>query len=566
MKHNFKIIIAAVLIGVLAISSCAKKIDEAYKNPNAAVRQPVEQLLPAMIGTMLGNGSGAANSFGLGGDIINVGRYIQYWGSYQSSTADNSGTAFDRMSGVSGSGTNSVNIWGMYYFSQGANINRIIDWGNEEQKWDFVGAAWALRAWGMLELTNQYGEAILRQAFDATRQQFDYNDQSEFYDSVRVTCHRALNYLNATGGSMDPAKFAASDFYFNKGDLGRWKKFVYGVLARSFAYIHNKSSYSADSVIKYANLSCTVNTDNCMLSFQNTGISATRNYLGSSRANVNNAGTGLRQSAYIANLMSGVNSLAFTGVFDPRCWYLLRENNNGTFKGYSPSYSSVINPLLPVGDSSRSFLGSTYQATGSIVPEGGRYIFRDAAEFPVMTASEMQFIAAEAYLRKGLTTECRNAYVNAISLNFDMLVDKYSILIPIGNEITAVNKAAYLANTAIVPAQATDMNLTRIMLQKYIALYGWGAHETWVDMRRYHYTTDMDPKTGNPVYAGFIVPSGTNLWTGPNGTGSNNGKLVQRIRPSYNSEYLYDIPSLTSIGAYPPGNDYHTKDMWFSRP
>lgn len=565
MKYSFKIFTATALITVLAVSSCTKKIDEAYKNPNAAVRQPVEVILPAMIGTMLGNGSGAANSFGLGGDVINVGRYIQYWNSYQSTTADNGGTAFDKMAGVSGSGTNTINIWGMYYFSQGANLNRIIDYGMEEQKWDFVGAAWALRAWGMLELTNQYGEAILKQSFDATRQQFDYDDQSLFYDSVRVTCHRALNFLSATGGAMDPSKFAASDFYFNKGDLNKWKKLVYGVLARSFAYIHNKGSYSADSVIKYANLSCATNADNNVLSFQNTGVTATKNYMGSARGNVNNAGTGLRQSAYIANLMSGANALAFTGVFDPRCWYLLRENNNGTFKGYSASFNTTHNPVLAVGDSSRSFLGTLYQTTGSVSPEGGRHIWRDAAEFPIMTASEMQLLAAEAYLRKGLTTESRTAYINAISLSFDHLVDKYSTGIPAGKEITALNKAAYLADPAIVPATGAGMTLTRIMLQKYIALYGWGAHETWVDMRRYHYTTDLDPKTGNPVYAGFIVPSGANLWAGPNGTGSNNGKLVQRVRPSYNSEYLYDIPALTSVGAYPPGNDYHTKEMWFSK-
>jgi hypothetical protein len=520
-----------------------------------------------MIGTMLGNASGAANSFGLGGDIINIGRYIQYWGSYQSGTADNSGTAFDKMSGVSGSGTNFANIWGMYYFSQGANLNRIIEWGTEEQKWDFVGAAWALRAWGMLQLTNQYGEAILRQAFDAGLQQFDYNDQSEFYDSVRATCHRAINFLNATGGSMDPTKFAASDFYFNKGSLDKWKKFVYGVLARSFAYIHNKSSYSVDSVIKYANLSCAVNADNCVLSFQNTGVSGTKNYFGSFRGNINNAGTGLRQSAYIANLMSGANSFAFTGVFDPRCWYILRENNNGTFKGYSPSWSSAINPVLTtLGDSSKSFLGTNYQTTGSLSPEGGRYLFRDAAEWPIMTASEMQFILAEAYLRKSMETDSRTAYIKGISLNFDMLTEKYSVLIPAGKEINATNKAAYLDNPAIVPALATDMSLTKILLQKYIALYGWGAEETWCDMRRFHYNKDIDPETGNPVYAGFVAPSGSDLWQGPNGTGSNNGKLVYRTRPSYNSEFLYNIPSLTAIGAYPPGNDYHTKETWFSKP
>ena len=568
MKHNFKIFGATLLIGIVMISSCAKKIDEAYKNPNAAVRQPVEVIFPAMIGTMLGNGHAAANSYGLGGDILNIGRYIQYWNSYQTSTADNVGQAFDKMSGVTASGTSLINVWSMYYWTHGQNLNRIIDWAGEEQKWDFVGAAWALRAWGMLEMTNEYGEGILREAFDASRQQFAYNDQSEFYDSVRVTCHRALSYLNMTGGGIDAAKFTASDFYFNKGDLNKWKKLVYGVLARSYAYIHNKSSYSADSVIKYANLSCSTNGDNNYLTFQSLpSNSPTKNYMGTFRANVNAAGTGLRQSAYIANLMSGANTFAFTGTFDPRCWYILRENNNGTFKGYSPVFNSTINPVLPLGDSSRSFLGTNYQTSGGTTPaEGGRYIFRDDAPFPIMTASEMQLIAAEAYLRKGLTNESRTAYINAISLNFDMLVDKYSALIPAGKEITSANKAAYLADPAIVPASAAGMNLTRIMLQKYIALYGWGVEETWVDMRRYHYTSDIDPATGNPVYAGFIVPSGANLWSGPNGTGSNNGKLVQRVRPSYNSEYLYNIPALTSVGAYPPGNDYHTKEMWFSKP
>ena len=83
MKPGIKIIIGTGLIWVLAVSSCAKKIDEAYQNPNAAVREPVELIFPAMIGTMLGNGSAAANSFGLGGDVLNVGRYIQYWGSFQ---------------------------------------------------------------------------------------------------------------------------------------------------------------------------------------------------------------------------------------------------------------------------------------------------------------------------------------------------------------------------------------------------------------------------------------------------------------------------------------------------
>jgi hypothetical protein len=74
-------------------------------------------------------------------------------------------------------------------------------------------------------------------------------------------------------------------------------------------------------------------------------------------------------------------------------------------------------------------------------------------------------------------------------------------------------------------------------------------------MRRFHYT-DIDPATSNQVYAGFIPPSGVNLFSG------NNGKLVYRCRPRYNSEYLYDIPELTRIGAL--NSDYVTNECWFS--
>ena len=42
------------------------------------------------------------------------------------------------------------------------------------------------------------------------------------------------------------------------------------------------------------------------------------------------------RAGYIANLMSGANDTAFKGVSDPRVWYMLSENANGTFKGVAP--------------------------------------------------------------------------------------------------------------------------------------------------------------------------------------------------------------------------------------
>jgi hypothetical protein len=174
----------------------------------------------------------------------------------------------------------------------------------------------------------------------------------------------------------------------------------------------------------------------------------------------------------------------------------------------------------------------------------------------MMTASEMQFIIAEAAFHKNDKPRALAAYSNAISLNFDMLTKFYPQNIPAGREITPAVKAAYLANPAVVPASSNELTLSHIMLQKYIALYIWGSQQTWTDMRKYHYNTDLDPVTGKPVYADFVTPSGTNLIS------TNNGKLAYRMRPRYNSEYLYNVPELQRIGAL--NADYNTYEMWFS--
>lgn len=562
MKHTINKIILSCLASGVIFSSCSKKIDEAYANPNANVRQPIEQIFPSLIGSVTGSSSAAGSAYGLAGDALLIGRYIQFWGTYSTTSSPVSQTAanasnYDQMGGTVGASDNLGSVWAAHYYGMGQNINRIIEWGSEEQKWDFVGAAWSLRAWSMLECTNEYGEMILRQAFNTDLQQFNYEYQQEVYDSVRVICHRAIDYLSRTGGNMNPTNFAASDFYFNKGSLDRWKKFTYGILARTYAALHNKASYSADSVIKYAELSCATNDDNVTCKFQNTGITGTSNYYGSVRQNVNAAASAIRQSAYIADLMTGNNGVAFSGVFDPRAWYMLRENINGGIRGITPWLG---NSGLPLAERPRSFMGTGYDTTGyPFTPEKGRYMFRNDAEWPVMTASEVLFMKAEALLRKGLSGEALAAYTTAISLNFDMLSTLYAAEIPAGKEITPTNKAAYLANTSIVPASAAQLTLTRIMLQKYIAMYVWGVQGVWVDMRRYHYT-DKDPATGEQVYAGFAPPAGNNLHA------TNKTKWVYRCRPRYNSEYLYNIPALTLIGAYPVGNDYHTKETWFSLP
>ena len=467
MKNKFQIIIIASCVLIVSMTACTKKIDEAYLNPNASVTEPIESLLPGVIGNFLGSSSAAGSSYGLGGDALLIGRYIQYWGTYSATSPGISYTAanannYDQMGGTVGSSDNLGSVWGAFYYGQGQNLNRIIQWGSAQKKWDYVGVALAIRAWGWLELANEYGDAlIIKQAFNTSLQQFTYDPQSLAYDSCRAAAYSALQYLNNTGGSASPANLAIGDAYFYNGDVNKWKEFVYGILARSFHYINNKSTYSADSVIKYCNLSIQSNTDNATCKFANSGLSGTDSYFGILRANV---GT-IRQSQYIANLLSGQNSTTFSGVADPRIWYMLRENPNGTFKGITP-WSGTSG--LATNDQPQNFWGSSFATTAAPANENAcRYLFRNTAEFPVMTASEIQFIKAEAAYIKGDKATALTAYTTGISLNFDMLVNNYATNVPAASLITPAMKASYLANPAVVPPSASALTPVENIIIKW---------------------------------------------------------------------------------------------------
>ena len=545
-KKLFNSLLVTGAVSMICLMSCKKQIDNAYANPNAATREPVESILSGVIGGFTAFFSAAGTGYGVQSDAQLLGRYIQFWGS------QTNGENYGQMGGTVGS-DNTGSLWGTVYYGQGGNLNRIIQWGAEDQKWDYVGVGWAIRAWGWLELTNIYSDAILREAFDTTKQQFHYNVQSEFYDSCRTICFRALSYLNRTDGNVSQANLAIGDAFLFNGDVSKWKKFVYGILARSYQDLSYKTAYQAngyaDSAIKYASLSLASNGDNALVKVLGGSISAVNNFFGPFRGNI---GT-IRQGAFIADLLSGRNADAFFNVTDPRIWYMLRENANGTFKGFVPWLGTSS---LSTTDYPRNYWGNaTYNSTAASSPDTSRYLFQDKSPWPMMTASEMQFIIAEAALLKGDNATAYNAYKNGISLNFDMLASTYPQNIPAVRAITPAVRDAYLANTAVVPATAAGLTLTHIMMQKYIALYGWGVQETWTDMRKYHYI-DLDPSTGKQVYANFTPPSGMNLIS------TNNGNLVYRCRPRYNSEYLYDVPELTRIGAL--NIDYITYQPWFT--
>lgn len=552
------------ILGMAAIltTGCTKKIDEAYANPNAAVRVPVEQLLPGIVSTM------GANSAGHGpyNDYRYLGKYIQNW------HFQNSGDLYDQMGSRniplgSTAADQTASAFRAHYYDIGQNNMNMIKWATEEEKWDYVGVGKAIFAWSWLQLTDLQGECILDQAFDPSRLTFTYQTQQEVYNYVRNLCYEAINYLSMTGGGVSQANLALGDAFMYNGDVNKWKKFVYAVLARSFNHISNKASYNADSVIKYCNLSFASNADNAMQKFSYVvgGTTGSANFMGPARGNLNGttAGstTGNRQGEYIVKLMTGANS-AFPGVPDPRAIYMLRKNTNLNFKGVVRNAGQAA---LAANDRPENFYGVKQDGTVSAIntspanDNNCRYIFRNTAPLPVITAAEIQFMKAEAAYRKGDKLTAWNAYKEGILLNFDMLSTTYNVNIDPLEQITVANRDAYMNNPLIVPPLFSNITLTKIMLQKYIALYAIGVFEVWTDMRRFHYT-DNDPVTGTKVYADLVIPTTPTADIHAN----NLGNPVYRVYPRYNSETVWNIAELARIGA--DRDDFHTKPMWFMLP
>jgi len=545
MKYNLKHLLAISALIVL-VAACSKKIDEAYKNPNYDVKVAPETLMPQIVSSMAGNygGHGPMN------DIRYIGAYVQNFAF--AGTQSN----FDKMGYTNTDVAQS--FWRSHYYDIGQNNVKMIEWALENKQWEIAGVGKAIFAWSWLTLTDYHGEVILKDAFNTDLITFKYDTQEEVYMNSRKLCFEALDLLNKTGENGSQAALATGDAFLYSGNVSKWKKFVYGVLARTHSHLSNKAIYKADSVLYYTNLAMKETSDDALVKFAATAVSATNNFFGPFRNNLGGATvaspTAIRQSAFIADLMSGLNP-TFSGVVDPRAIYLLRKNSNGTFKGVEPVKGQAV---MAGADRPESFHGLS-QATGTVntapaTDVNCRFIFRNNAPFPVMTASEMAFIRSEAAFIKGDKATALAAYKDGIAKHFDLLIANYNTNVPTAELLTTATRDAFLANTAVVPASANSLTLPMIMLQKYIALWGHGTFETWVDMRRYHYT-DKDAN-GVQVYTGFTVPSATDLFP------DNGGKLVYRMRPRFNSEYVWNINELTRIGA--TALDYHTKEMWFS--
>jgi len=331
-----------------------------------------------------------------------------------------------------------------------------------------------------------HGEIIIKEAFDESRTTFDYDTQDYAYQEVQRLLDSAIVLLRHIDGAVDATYLAKGDHIYN-GNRVQWLRFAWGMKALVLNHFTNKvGTYQSDSVIAAVDSSFKSNADDALLQYPGTSTDLQDyNFYGWSRNNIRS----YRQTQFVVGLMNGTQ---FGGVVDPRMSRMLAPASDGQYRGVDPNLGGF--GALTAAQQPFNFFG--YAGTGgSGLP--ARYIFADRSKLPVMTYAELQFIKAEAALRKGDQATARTAYVNGISASIDFVNARNLDAGQTPTQITGTEKTAFLADTNIVPALG---NLTRshVMSQKFIALWGWGHNEIWMDMRRYHYE-DRGPPTSTPT-------------------------------------------------------------------
>ena len=312
------------------------------------------------------------------------------------------------------------------------------------------------------------------------------------------------------------------------------------------------------------------------------------------------------------------DTLRDKGHYDPRVAAKLATTNAQYYDGmededalksyiyYGSGFSGATGPIGTAPN-----LYGFRNATPSTAVEGsGRWIFRDDAPYFLLTAAEIQFELAEAYWKLGQKGDALAAWKKGVQLDVEFSGNWLNPGSPketgkddAGNSVYAVGgglpggsyiakatydklASEYLAGPYVAEITESTLTLSHIMMQKYVALWPYGALEAWTDLRKYHYDikyTGDYPKMNNgwtmtivdqkmdsdetKVYKGFyLAPAQVE---GRRGTYNvkNEGSPCYRVRPRYNSEYMWNLSSLGDLKPIPGDADnYHCSIPWFAYP
>jgi hypothetical protein len=532
-------------------------------------------------------------------------------------------------------------IWKMAYWNQGMNLENMINQSMDAEDWTLAGIGYAIKAFSWDEMTKVYGELPMKEAFVPGKLAFDYDYQDSIYTQVRDWAHKAIDLLQKDDPHDYGTKISSNDYIYH-GDKSKWIKFAYAVIVRNLSSLSNKSNFLSDyapDLIDAAKKSFQTSDDDATVEIaggsQAAPYSAYNNFWGTARGNLS---LSYFQHEYAVQVFTGrvpeydqstgnkipsgndsdpynpyelapnqiitdtlVNEM---GHYDPRVAVKLATtsdpdyvniDNADSVKAYQYYGGSFTSRNGSIG-TAPSFYGRNYASSysGATNDGIGRWLYRDNAPYILTTCAEIKFCLAEAYWKTGDKEAAFEAFKDGVKADMDFTA-KY--IYPgtkgsptggdkITKDLFLSLAAQYEAGPFVAQLPMADFSLSNIMMQKWVALYPWGAPEAWVDERKYHYdinytgdfpsegngftTTTVDQKWDTDptkVYKGlYLLPAQVDGRRGAYNQ-NNDGSPSYRIRPRYNSEYMWNLAALKSLQPIPgTADNYHTSIPWFAYP
>ena len=386
--------------------------------------------------------------------------------------------------------TGSYFLWQNAYVYALPNTADLIYLGEKYDAPNYVAVGKILRAYILGMTTDQYGSIVLDDTYDP---ETSMNLTPEFVDQPTVYA-RIFQLLDEAIGQLDEESAIGLDDeggdVLYHGNQDKWKKFAYSLKARYLNHLSKKSSgefaYDPDAVIQAAENGFDSNADNALIPYtggeaENQNQPFSVNGYGSSRFDY--------FSDFFVNLLKNPLNLQ-DSIRDPRLPVIVPEAVNGGYHG-------VVTGRGLNGES-----GDNYS-----LGNGGFYTSPDSPTY-MMTYSEVKFIEAEAKFRSGDVAGSYSDYKTAVRADMEKL------------DIPSSEINSYMDAIDTNIGQE-NFGLSQIFVQKYIA--DMLNPETWVDMRRVDYSSD--------IALGLKRPENVNLDIFPN-----EDDWLQAMMYEYNEE------------------------------
>lgn len=502
--------IVLVVLALAVFSGCKKDFEEINTNRNNPTEVTPDLLLSGVLKNMMDRQVNEA--WGIGNIVVQHHSKIQFVNEDRYGWGERN------------------DIWDAVYGNY-RNLQNIFAAVSDDESNPYYGVSLILKSWMFSLATDAYGDVPYTEAARAKTDaiyQPVYDSQEDIYNGILEDLRKANELL----ANANPAINLNGDILYGGGasSLLKWRKLANSLRIRYLVRISKKRDISADL---QAIIGDPVNNpifesieDNAELQYLEAAPNQWPLY-------------GSRVGSFDEFRVSKTLTDRLAALGDPRLKVFGRPTQTSVAAG-TPEIEGAPNGLSDVdalayngGVQGVSRVGYTFAC---LVCNDGAQAPPDpaAARGLLMTYPELQFLLAEARQKGWITSgDAATYYTNGIVSNFEY----WQNVVPAAYNIDVSLPAGYLSQPAVAYTGSNEELLSKIALQKWIALYFNGL-EAWFDWRR----------TGMPA----IVPGPANL--------NNNQVPVRYIYPL--SEQSLNTENREAAVQRQGGTDDLNSKMW----